>query len=122
MPCDDCASLRRENEELRAILYPADDLTFRLAKRLRLRPQEAKVLARLLRNPGSVVPHDDLQRAADYSGGIGTLNARQGLSQQVAGIRRALAEIGGKTSDLISWHKKGYALKVEAAHRVRALL
>jgi len=121
--CDNCAALRAENTALRAILYPEPDKEriFLLAQRLRIRPQDARVLSRLMDSPGEVVPHVALQRASGYGGDIGSYAARQNMSQKIAKIRAALPYIGMKTTDLRNWHTRGYALSLEAAKKLEAI-
>lgn len=122
--CSECIALRAENDTLRAILYPEPDKQriFMLAKRLRIRPQDARVLSRLMDAPGEVVPHVALQKASQYGGEVGSHAARQHLSQKVARIRGALPYLGLKTTDLKNWHRRGYALSVEAAEKVRGVV
>jgi len=121
--CSECVALRAENDTLRAILYPEPDKEriFLLAQRLRIRPQDARVLSRLMDSPGEVVPHVALQKASEYGGDIGTHAARQNMSQKIAAIRAALSSIGLKTTDLKNWHRRGYALSVEAASALEAI-
>ena len=120
----DCDRLRRENAELRAILYPApnQERIFLLSSRLRIQPQDAKVLSRLMEAPGEVVPHIALRHASGYAGKLDSHKARQNLSQNIGVIRHALAANGLKTSDLRNWHKRGYALSVDAAEKVRGVV
>jgi hypothetical protein len=118
----DCETLQREIEELRdeiaALRGEVSGLSDRLKFRFRLKPQQARVLARLLSTPGSVVKSSDLIAIA-RQGASSPLKTNPSvfLAMIILGIKNGLTDAGLNPS-VQSSYAKGYMISKDDADAI----
>jgi len=131
MSCNECDRLRRENRELREELHEyratvdgEDPLAFNLKVRFRLRPQQARVLAALVKNPGRIMNNLTL---VDASGYVGEENnpdkhrAQKSLRPMISQISRHLED--ARLFDVIqTFYGQGRMISTSDAERIRAMM
>lgn len=131
MPCGECDRLRKENRELceeldeyRNMSDGLDPLAFQIKKKLRLRPQAAKVLAIMVHNAGRIVLNRTLIDAGDYEGEANNPDDRRAINSlavSVTHIRRGLEDV--RIFDAVqTFYGQGRMVAKADAERIRALL